>query len=40
MDVDYRFIRRHAWKPANIHDSQMLSPLLDPENEYDYAWAD
>jgi IS5 family transposase len=26
--------------PANIHDSQMLPRLLDPENEHDYVWAD
>jgi hypothetical protein len=25
---------------ANIHDSQMLPRLLDPENEHDYVWAD
>jgi hypothetical protein len=23
--------------PANIHDSQMLPQLLDPENEHDYG---
>lgn len=26
--------------PANIHDSQMLPMLLDPENRDDYVWAD
>lgn len=26
--------------PANIHDSQMLPILLDPENRDDFAWAD
>jgi IS5 family transposase len=26
--------------PANIDDSQMLSILLDPENQDDYVWAD
>ena len=26
--------------PANIHDSQMLPMLLDPENTDDYVWAD
>ena len=25
--------------PANIHDSQMLPMLLDPENRDDYVWA-
>jgi transposase, IS5 family len=26
--------------PANIHGSQMLPMLLDPENADDYVWAD
>jgi hypothetical protein len=38
--VDHGFIRRCAVTPANIHDSQMLPFLLDPENEHDYVWAD
>ena len=40
IDVDHGFIRRYAVTPANIHDSQMLPRLLDPENEDDYVWAD
>ena len=40
IDVDHGFIRRYAVTPANIHDSQMLPLLLDPENEHDYVWAD
>jgi IS5 family transposase len=40
IDVDHGFIRRYAVTPANIHDSQMLPHLLDPENEHDYVWAD
>ena len=40
IDVDHGFIRRYAVTPANIHDSQMLPCLLDPENEHDYIWAD
>ena len=40
IDVDYGFIRRYAVTPANIHDSQMLPRLLDPENEHDGVWAD
>ncbi|MFM7238173.1 MAG: transposase, partial [Cyanobium sp.] len=39
-DVDHGFIRRYAVTPANIHDSQMLPRLLDPENEHGYVWAD
>jgi IS5 family transposase len=40
IDVDHGFIRRYAVTPANIHDSQMLPLLLDPENEHDDVWAD
>ena len=40
IDVDHDFIRRYAVTPANIHDSQMLPRLLDPENEHDFVWAD
>jgi transposase, IS5 family len=40
IDVDHGFNRRYAVTPANIHDSQMLLLLLDPENELDYVWAD
>ena len=40
IDVDHGFIRRYAVTPANIHDSQTLPLLLDPENEHDYVWAD
>lgn len=40
IDVDHGFIRRYAVTAANVHESQMLPRLLDPENEHDYAWAD
>ena len=40
IDVDHGFIRRYAVTPANIHDSQMLPRLLDPENEHDFVLAD
>jgi IS5 family transposase len=40
VDVDHGFIRRYAVTAANIHDSQMLPSLLDPENEHDGVWAD
>ena len=39
VDVDHGFIRRYAVTPVNIHDSQMLSRLLNPENKYDGVWA-
>jgi IS5 family transposase len=40
IDAEHGFIRRYAVTPANIHDSQMLPKLLDPENQHDYVWAD
>jgi len=40
IDVDQGFIRRYAVTSANVHDSQMLPSLLDPENEHDDVWAD
>ena len=40
IDVEHGFIRRYAVTPANIHYSQMLLMLLDPENTDDYVWAD
>ena len=36
IDADQGFIRRFVVTPANIHDSQMLPMLLDPENQNDY----
>ena len=33
IDAEHRFIRRFVVTPANIHDSQMLPMLLDPENK-------
>ena len=39
IDVDHGFIRRYAVTPANIHDSQMLPRLLDPENESGVPWS-
>ena len=32
IDVEHGFIRRYAVTAANIHDSQILPMLLDPEN--------
>ena len=40
IDAEHGFIRRFVVTPANIHDSQMLPMLLDPENQDDYVWAD
>jgi transposase, IS5 family len=38
--VDRCSIRQYAVTRANIHDSQMLPRLLNPENGHDYFWAD
>ena len=40
IDAEHGFIRRYAVTPGNIHDSQMLPMLLDPENQDDFVWAD
>lgn len=40
IDVEHGFIRRYAVTPANIHDSQMLLMLLEPENSDNYVCAD
>ncbi len=40
MDATHSFIRRFTITPANIHDSQMLLQLLDPENRDGFVWAD
>ena len=37
IDAEHGFIRRFVVTPANIHDSQMLPMLLDPENHDDYV---
>ncbi|WP_158218634.1 transposase [Synechococcus sp. 1G10] len=40
VDASHGFIRRLAITPNNIHDSQMLPQVLDPEGRDDYVWAD
>ena len=40
IDAKYNLIRCFIITPTNIHDSQMLPMLLDPENQDDYVWAD
>ncbi len=40
IDAEHRFICRYVITPANIHDSQMIPQLLDPENRNDFVWAD
>jgi len=40
IDAEHGLIRRYTVILATIHDSQLLSRLLDPENQHDYVWAD
>lgn len=40
IDPTHGYIRRYAVTPANIHDSQMLARVLDPEYSDDFVWAD
>ena len=40
VDVEHGIIRRYDVAPANVHDSQLLSSLLDPENTGDIVWGD
>ena len=39
INAEHGFIRRFVVTPANIHDKQMHTILLDPENHDDYVWA-
>jgi IS5 family transposase len=40
VDVQHGIIRRYDITPANVHDSQLLPSLLDPENSGDIVWGD
>ena len=40
IGVDHGFICCYAVTPANVHDSQLILRLLDPDNEHDFVWAD
>jgi IS5 family transposase len=40
VDVQHGIIRRYDVAPANVHDSQLLPSLLDPENSGDIVWGD
>ena len=40
IDATHGFIRRFAITPANIHDSQILPQVLNPENRDGFVWAD
>ena len=40
INTEHGFVRRFVVIPVNIHDSQMLPMILDPENQDNYVWAD
>ncbi len=40
IDATYKFIRVHAVTDASVHDSQMLTQVLDGDNQGDEIWAD
>ncbi len=40
VDVQRGITRRYDFTPANVHDSQLLPSLLDPENSCDIVWGD
>ena len=40
VDAEHKLIRTFAVTPANVHDSQVLDGLVDPENEDPGMWAD
>jgi IS5 family transposase len=40
VDAAHKLIRTFAVTPANVHDSQLLDALVDPDNEDPDVWAD
>jgi IS5 family transposase len=40
IDAEHKLIRTFAVTPANVHDSQVLDDLIDPDNEDPGVWAD
>jgi len=40
VDAEHKLIRTFAVTPANVHDSQVLDDLIDPDNEDPGVWAD
>jgi IS5 family transposase len=40
VDAEHKLIRTFAVTPANVHDSQVLDALVDPDNEDPGMWAD
>jgi IS5 family transposase len=40
VDAEHKLIRTFAVTAANVHDSQVLDDLIDPDNEDPGVWAD
>lgn len=40
VDAEHKLVRRDTVTPANVHDSQVLAGVLDPDNEDPQVWAD
>jgi IS5 family transposase len=40
VDVKHKLIRAYVVTPANVHDSQALQDVLDPDNTNQSVWAD
>jgi IS5 family transposase len=40
IDAGHKFIRSYAVTDASVHDSQMFTELLDPDNTSKDVWAD
>jgi IS5 family transposase len=40
VDVDHKFIRSYEVSDASVHDSQVFTELLDPDNTSRDVWAD
>ena len=40
VDAEHKLVRRYKVTPANVHDSQVLAEVLDPDNADPQVWAD
>jgi transposase, IS5 family len=40
IDADHKFIRSYEVTDASVHDSQVFTELLDPDNTSNDVWAD
>ena len=40
VDAEHKLVRSYSVTPANVHDSQALDAVLDPDNADPQVWAD